>query len=131
MIGQSFVAPLLKKESAEKEIKPIDTEFSEASNDDDVRLELLLSHIANKDHPMSLFMWGNHASLVTEPAEKGVDVHKLLVDFYRQYYTPDKIVVVVQAQESIKNLQEWTVDVFSKVSIVVFKNMLMKLVYFR
>lgn len=118
MIGQSFVAPLLRKESIEKEIKPIDTEFSEASNDDDVRLELLLGNIANKEHPMSCFLWGNYKSLITLPKSKNVDIHQLVVDFYKRYYNPENIIVAIQAQESLQNLQDWSVDVFSKVGLL-------------
>lgn len=115
MLGAAFASPLLRKESAEKEIRPIDSEFSEACNDDDVRIELLMAHVANPDHPLSLFLWGNTKSLFTEPAATGTDIHKLVRDFYLRYYTPENIVVIVQSQETLENLQDWTVSAFSKV----------------
>jgi len=115
LFGKAFVAPLLRKESIEKETKPIDTEFIEASSSDDVRVDLLLGHVANSDHPINKFLWGNRKSLYTDPMAKGLDIQKGLIDFFNTYYKPQNIVVVVQSQEPLNNLEEWTVDVFSEV----------------
>lgn len=120
LFGKAFVSPLLRQESIEKEIKPIDTEFIEASNDDDVRMQLLLSHLANVDHPINKFSWGNRKSLITDPTAKGLDIRKKLIEFFNKYYKPENIVVVVQSQESLSNLEEWTANVFAEVTLCNF-----------
>ena len=117
-MGKAFVAPLLRQESIDREIKPVDTEFIEASCDDDVRVQLLLSHFANVQHPINKFSFGNRKSLITDPLTKGLNVRHKLVEFFNHYYKPENIVVVVQSQESLSNLEEWTVNVFSEVIIV-------------
>ncbi|KAH9521126.1 Nrd1 complex RNA-binding subunit [Dermatophagoides farinae] len=115
LIGNAFIKPLLRQESIEKEIKPIDTEFVQAKDDDDLRVDVLLSHLADTDHPVNKFMWGNKKSLIDDPKANNIDVHKMLLNFYRTFYQPENIVVVVQAQESLENLQLWTTSVFSNV----------------
>lgn len=115
MIGKAFVAPLLRSSSIEREIKPVDTEFVEASRSDDARAEMILAHLANKAHPLSKFSWGNRKSLITDPTAKGLDIRKSLVEFYETLYKPENIVVVVQSQESLENLEQWTSSVFSEV----------------
>ncbi|KAJ6224009.1 hypothetical protein RDWZM_002554 [Blomia tropicalis] len=115
LIGSAFVKPLLLRESIDREIEPVDTEFIESSSDDDCRLDLLLAHIAKPDHPMSTFLWGNRRSLIDDTNAKGLDIRKMLVDFYETHYQPQNIVVVVQAQESLDSMSEWVDNIFSKV----------------
>ncbi|KAH9410353.1 Nrd1 complex RNA-binding subunit [Tyrophagus putrescentiae] len=114
IIGKAFVAPLLRPESIEREIKPVDTEFVQASNYDDVRAELILNENANQAHPIHRFIWGNRKSLITEPTAKGLDIRQSLVDFFNRNYYPENIVVAVQSQEPLANLEEWT-KVFAEV----------------
>nr|XP_027196493.1 nardilysin-like [Dermatophagoides pteronyssinus] len=116
LIGNAFIKPLLRQESIEKEIKPIDTEFVQAKDDDDFRVEVLLGHLTDNDnHPFNKFMWGNKKSLIDDPKSNGIDAHEMLLKFYRKFYRPENIVVVVQAQESLENLQTWTTSLFSNV----------------
>lgn len=115
MIGNAFVAPLLREESIEKEIKPIDTEFVESLNSDAIRVETLFSHLCNSDHPFHKFMQGNRKSLIDDTKAKNINVHQQLHEFHQKYYQPENIVVVVQAQESLDNLEEWTSSIFSQV----------------
>lgn len=107
--------PLLRQKSIAKEIKPVDSEFCEASNDDDVRVELLWNHIADPSHPMSKFPWGNRKSLIEDTMDKSVNLHNVLLEFHNKHYRSDNIYVVVQSQESLQNLEKWTVEVFSQV----------------
>lgn len=122
LIGSAFVKPLLLRESIDREIEPVDTEFIESSSDDDCRLDLLLAHIAKPDHPMSTFLWGNRRSLIDDTNAKGLDIRKMLVDFYETHYQPQNIVVVVQAQESLDSMSEWVDNIFSKVHSVCGRN---------
>src|SRR5699024_9032573 len=100
----------------DREIKPVDTEFVSACTSDDIRANLLLSHFANPEHPLHKFSWGNRKSLITDPTERGLDLHKGLIDFFNAYYKPENIVVAVQSQEPLGNLEHWTTSAFAQVS---------------
>ncbi|KAH9417729.1 Nrd1 complex RNA-binding subunit [Dermatophagoides pteronyssinus] len=92
LIGNAFIKPLLRQESIEKEIKPIDTEFVQAKDDDDFRVEVLLGHLTDNDnHPFNKFMWGNKKSLIDDPKSNGIDAHEMLLKFYRKFYRPENI----------------------------------------
>ena len=51
--------------------------------DDSSRLAQLRCHTARPGHIYRKFTWGNRRSLVTLPAERGVDVRERLVQYYR------------------------------------------------
>ena len=66
-LANCFVEPLLKPDSISRETKPVNTEFMEAMNDDDVRTEQIYNNAANADHPFNCFAWGNKKSLEGDP----------------------------------------------------------------
>ena len=51
--------------------------------DDSSRLAQLRCHTARGGHMYQKFTWGNRKSLVTQPAQRGVDVRARLVDYYK------------------------------------------------
>ena len=62
---------------------------SGVQQDDSSRLAQLRCHTARAGHMYRKFTWGNRESLVARPAERGVDVHAALVDYYRRALNPN------------------------------------------
>lgn len=69
------MSPLFQLGAVERELKAIESEFAQARQSDESRLDELLCRAAPPHHPYARFTWGNRASLVDEPAAAGVDVH--------------------------------------------------------
>ena len=66
-LANCFVEPLLEPDSISREAKAVNTEFMEAMNDDNVRIEQIYNNAANADHPLHCFPWGNKKSLEEIP----------------------------------------------------------------
>lgn len=110
----------------------MDQEFEGCYSCDEVRTELLLSEqIKDREHVLAKFSWGNIKSI-----GRGVQVKKdgtiskedeaewdsLWQDvkaFYNEYYSADRIFVVVQAiippSHSLKDIEQWVTDSFSHI----------------
>ncbi|KAJ6216453.1 hypothetical protein RDWZM_007610 [Blomia tropicalis] len=116
--SSAFINPLLSQSSIEQEIEPIDIEFVSAITDDNVRCQLLLTQIANRQHPASKFLWGNRRSLIESKSnERKQDIREQLIKFFNDHYRSNNIVVIVQSQESLENLHNWTCEMFSKIPV--------------
>ncbi|CAG2105004.1 unnamed protein product [Medioppia subpectinata] len=114
-LAHCFIHPLLRSESIDREIKPVDTEFVSALNDDDVRLEQIYNGLANEGHPFHTFPWGNALSLKTIPEQNGTPTQKYVKDFIGKHYTSDNIHIVIQSQEPIATLEGWVTELFTPV----------------
>lgn len=97
IFAQCFHSPLLRYESAARELSAIQSEFSIAAQSDGARLQQLLSSCACHASPLAKFSWGNMHSLRDGPAAHAVDVNKLLRQMHEQYYTADNAQLVVAA----------------------------------
>lgn len=60
----SLVSPLMSLESLYDQIQVIDDECNIAQYDDFYRASRLLAHLAQKDHPIRQFSWGNKRIIV-------------------------------------------------------------------
>jgi nardilysin len=125
-LAHCFISPLLRPESIDREIKPIDTEFNEALPDDEVRLEQLISNFANEGHPLKTFTWGNSLTLKTNPEKAGINVLNYVKEFVGKHYVSNNINVVIQSQESIETLEKWVIELFSQIKPSVPNNQLQR-----
>ena len=90
MFAQFFIHPLLSEGAVERELNAVDSEFQLNKNSDASRIQQLLCHTSGHTaaaHPFATFSWGNRESLRDQPERAGVDVMKLLRDFYNQVRT--------------------------------------------
>ncbi|CAK9006197.1 unnamed protein product [Durusdinium trenchii] len=104
LLAQFFVAPLLKTDSAERELQAIESEFRLTQNNDDSRLEGLLSHFAR--WPFKCFGWGNLRSLKAEPRKQQVDIHQELRSFFQEHYQAAQLRVCLFGVESLESLEQ-------------------------
>ncbi|UXI18101.1 ELAV-like protein 2 [Sarcoptes scabiei] len=115
MMGHALHKPLLSEDSILKELKPINQEFIEASGSDPERLEVLLSHLAKRNHPLSKFSWGNENSLTQYTKCNNLNLRDLVWDFFIKHYRPENIVVVVQSQDTLDDLEDWATESYSMI----------------
>ncbi|KAI0218007.1 Nardilysin [Lamellibrachia satsuma] len=110
-----FIKPLLKRDSMEREILAVDSEFDMNLQSDNHRKEQLMSSMAKAGHPMNKFMWGNKYTLKELPAQNSINIHNRLKRFHRVMYGAQFMTLAVQARETLDTLQEWVTDIFSPI----------------
>ena len=116
MFSSFFVCPLFNKESAEKEIRIIDSEYSKQLQSDYWRDVAVLRRQARSDHPYSKFMTGSWQSLWEKPRKSNLDIREILLDFHKKYYRALDLKVAVYGRDTLDDMQEWVTELFSKVT---------------
>lgn len=100
--AQLFVSPLMLKDSMEREMQAVESEFQNNLNDDDTRIMQLCASIANG--PISTFTWGNLKTL-----KEGISNDKLysaVHDFRRKHYLANRMHLCVESSLSLDDLQK-------------------------
>ena len=64
------------------------TEFQMAVQNDRDRIERLIVSLARPGHPLTNFVWGYRESLKRLPRQNGVNLVKVLKEYYILTYTP-------------------------------------------
>lgn len=114
-----FVHPLFDKNYIEKEIKAVDSEFQMHQEDDFYRGYYVLKNIVNPHHPMHRFTAGNAQSLWPINKEKGsTELRKRFMAFYDEFYSADKMVLVLVGPQSTHELANWAKKYFSEIPFV-------------
>lgn len=121
MLSQFFIAPLMLKDSVDRELNAIESEFQLSKNSDECRLQQLLCHDCSlqtsngKKHPFCNFSWGNTESLKDIPMKNGVDMMKELRTFYNRHYYAQNMSLCVIGAYSLDELEKHVVESFSDV----------------
>jgi len=79
---------------------------------DSCRKQQLFASFAKTGHPMSKFTWGNSATLNLRDDPEGLELNKRLHKFCKQYYTADRMTLVLQSKHSLDQLEEWAISIF-------------------
>uniref|UniRef100_H3GWS7 C2 domain-containing protein n=2 Tax=Phytophthora ramorum TaxID=164328 RepID=H3GWS7_PHYRM len=75
MFASLFLAPLLRREAMDRELKAVESEFQRVRNNNPVRVQQVMCETSVQGHPYSrCFTWGNVESLKYSPERDGVDV---------------------------------------------------------
>jgi len=112
MFAQFFINPLLKTESADREVNAIESEFRLTQNTDESRVAQVFASFAKEGHPFRTFGWGNLKSLRHATQESGVDINAELRAFYASHYKAPRIRLCVFGVESLNSLQESVLNSF-------------------
>lgn len=113
IFSQLFVSPLILKNSMQKEIEAVESEFQNTINNDGTRIYQLLASLAHESHPASTFSWGNLTSLQTD-----IDNDKLndkLHEFRKLHYVAENICLCIESQLELDQLQEIVEKHFSEI----------------
>ncbi|XP_056631781.1 insulin-degrading enzyme isoform X2 [Diorhabda carinulata] len=114
--SQFFIAPLFTESATEREINAVNSEHEKNIPNDLWRLDQLNKHLANPDHPFNTFGTGNKDTLLRIPKENNIDVREKLLEFHEKWYSSNIMSLAVLGKESLDELEEMVVELFSGVS---------------
>lgn len=109
--AQLFVSPLMLRDSMEREMEAVESEFQNNISDDDSRIMQLCASIANG--PAATFTWGNLKTL-----KDGIgrdELYKAVHDFRRKHYIANRMYLCVESTESLDDLQKLVEENFSAI----------------
>lgn len=115
IFAQFFISPLFTESAAGRELNAVNSEHEKNSFSDTWRLDQLNKGTADPDHPYHKFGTGNRDTLETLPKVNGIDVRKELLNFHQKWYSSNIMTMVVLGKESLDDLQEMVVPLFSVV----------------
>lgn len=101
--------------STDREINAVDSENQKNLQSDAWRLDQLEKSTCRPDHPYSKFGTGNLSTLQTEPAKLGLSVREELLKFHSKYYSANLMTLSLLGKESLDELQQYAVDMFSDI----------------
>ncbi|CAO1435225.1 unnamed protein product [Diamesa serratosioi] len=113
IFSQLFISPLILKNSMQKEIEAVESEFQNTINDDGTRIYQLLASLADESHPASTFSWGNLRSLQTD--EDNDKLNNKLHEFRKLHYVAEKIYLCIESRLELDELQEIVESHFSEI----------------
>ncbi|KAJ3034728.1 hypothetical protein HK097_004411, partial [Rhizophlyctis rosea] len=113
--AQFFISPLFDESTTDRELNAVDSEHKKNIHDDSWRLNQLFKDFTSREHPYHRFTTGNVETLRDIPQREGIDVRKLLLEFHDKYYSANIMKLVVLGKESIDQLAEWILRMFSDI----------------
>jgi insulysin len=114
IFSRIFAEPLLDFSIMKKEINNLNNENERNINNDNWRQNQLIRSLANPHHPFSKFGTGNKLSLSTINSKT---LHQKLKNFYKKYYVPENMKLVVQGNLEMNLLEEIVVKFFSDIRL--------------
>ncbi|KAL7990487.1 hypothetical protein Chor_013917, partial [Crotalus horridus] len=113
--AQFFLCPLFDESCKDREVNAVDSEHEKNLMNDSWRLFQLEKATGNPNHPFSKFGTGNKYTLETRPNQEGIDVRQELLKFHSTYYSSNLMAVCVLGRESLDELTNLVVKLFSEV----------------
>ncbi|KAG7385938.1 Nrd1 complex RNA-binding subunit [Phytophthora pseudosyringae] len=116
MFASRFVAPLLRSEAMDRELKAVESEFQRVRNNNPVRLQQVMCETSVQGHPYSrCFTWGNAESLKHRPERDGVNVREQMLEFLKTHYVAPAMKLCVYGCESLDTLEQYVTQSFSAI----------------
>ncbi|XP_045456766.1 insulin-degrading enzyme [Melitaea cinxia] len=115
IFAQFFISPLFTESATGRELSAVNSEHEKNLSSDTWRLDQLNKSTADPKHPFHKFGTGNKDTLEIIPKEKGIDVRKELLKFHQKWYSANIMTLIVMGKESLDELEEIVVKLFSPV----------------
>jgi nardilysin len=110
-----FEAPLCAEGATAREVRAVDSEFTQAAQSDGARLLQVQCAAAPAGHPAALFSWGNARSLVDDVAARGGALRPLLLAHAAAHYRAPRMTLCVLGAEPLDTLEAWVRELFGRV----------------
>lgn len=110
--SQLFIAPLMLRDSMDREMEAVESEFQNNIASDTTRIMQLCASLANG--PASTFTWGNLKTL-----KEGIDSEELYAavhEFRRKHYLANRMHLCVESSQSLDAVQKMVEDNFSTIA---------------
>ena len=114
MFSRMFAEPLLDFKLMNKEIEAVNSENDKNLGNDNWREHQLIRSLANPKHPFSKFGTGNKYTL---GSVEGQILHQKIKNFYKKFYVPENMKLVVQGNVEMNNLQDLVTKIFSDIRL--------------
>jgi len=114
MFSRMFAEPLLDYSLMNKEIEAVNSENDKNLNNDNWRQHQLIRSLSNPRHPFSKFGTGNKSTLGGIEAQI---LHQKIKNFYKKYYVPENMKLVVQGNVEMDTLQGIVTKYFSDIRL--------------
>lgn len=109
-LSQFFIAPLMLKDSIDREIESVESEFQSKVRNNDYRMAQLMLTLTHDDHKVDSFTCGN---LTTLRQDKTIDeVYKKLNDHREQYYVANRMKLCIQTNYELDKMQNLAEEYF-------------------
>ncbi len=108
-LSQFFIAPLFTEELTERERNAVDSEYKSGLLDDGRRIYDAMKMAFAEDHPAVGFQVGDLESLSMEGLRED------LFEFYNNYYSANRMTLVVYGKEDLNQLRQWAEQIFNSV----------------
>jgi len=114
--AQFFIHPLFTESATARELKAIDSEYTNNLQSDAHRMYQIHKLSASAAHPYSKFGTGSAVTLRDTPAEKGIDVRAALLRFHAAYYSANLMCLTLVAPAPLDTLVGWATELFSAIA---------------
>lgn len=115
IFAQFFISPLFEASSTDRELMAVDSENQKNLQSDAWRIDQLEKSTCRDDHAFSKFGTGNLNTLKVEPEKLGLSVREELLKFHSKYYSANLMTLCLLGKESLDELQQYAVDMFSDI----------------
>ncbi|EED11687.1 N-arginine dibasic convertase, putative [Talaromyces stipitatus ATCC 10500] len=112
---KTFTAPLFLESTLDAAVKAIDLQYKTNFREDAHRRLQLQKSLSNPDHPYCRFSLGNLETLRDNPQACSIDVQGKVMEFYKSHYSANRMKLVVLGPNSLNQLEEWVIDLFSRI----------------
>ncbi|KAG8188554.1 hypothetical protein JTE90_007162 [Oedothorax gibbosus] len=113
--SQFFLSPLFTESATEREVNAVHSEHQQNVQNDGWRLIQLKKATCNPNHDFSKFGTGNIDTLFNDPKSKGVDIRDELLKFHENFYSSNIMGLVIYGKETLEELTDIVVPLFSSV----------------
>lgn len=110
--AQFFIAPLMKRDSMQREREAVESEFQASLPSDAYRREQLLSNMMCEGS-VNRFSWGNMQTLKEDVTDD--DLYSRLHGFRKAHYSAHRMTLSVQSRVSLDTLEQYITTCFSDV----------------
>uniref|UniRef100_T1ISN5 Insulin-degrading enzyme n=1 Tax=Strigamia maritima TaxID=126957 RepID=T1ISN5_STRMM len=114
--AQFFLCPLFTESATDREVNAVNSEHEKNLQSDLWRLSQLEKSTADKSHAFAKFGTGNKKTLDEIPKSNGINVREELLKFHSQWYSSNIMALAVLGKESLDDLQDLVVNLFSGVT---------------
>ncbi|XP_076374865.1 insulin degrading metalloproteinase isoform X2 [Megalopta genalis] len=110
-----FIAPLFTEALTDLELNAVHLEHEANLANDTWRAIQLEKSSANPSHPFTKFGTGNKQTLEIIPKQKNINIREKLLEFHETYYSANAMALCVLGKESLDELEEMVIKLFSQV----------------
>uniref|UniRef100_A0A915PZQ4 Insulin-degrading enzyme n=1 Tax=Setaria digitata TaxID=48799 RepID=A0A915PZQ4_9BILA len=103
---QFFLCPQFTESATEREVRAVDSEFSNSLFNDQWRMLQVERSLSKPSHDYGKFGTGNRTTLMVEALKNGIEPREALLEFHKTYYSSDIMSLAILGKEPLDQLEE-------------------------